>query len=148
MSRDPSALLRIEVLDPQFQHESRHLLPHYVAIEKVLAAEHARLGLISADQERSIVGALDSVDDVNESLLHEVPRAHGHELREPQRALTAAFDIRTTSSRLVSAGPANPDAVRMVPAGQSGECERLRAKWYDRSVHSTGVQAPATAGAR
>lgn len=57
---DPSDLLREEILDPQFRYELNHLLPSYVAIERVLAAEYARMGLIERDDAKRIVGILQS----------------------------------------------------------------------------------------
>lgn len=57
----PTALLREEVLDPQFRYEAEHLLPHYVAIEKVLALEYLRMGLIGPDDAAAITGVLDAV---------------------------------------------------------------------------------------
>ncbi|EWM10354.1 argininosuccinate lyase [Kutzneria sp. 744] len=59
----PSELLRAEVLDPQFHYESRQLLPHYLAIETVLAREYERMGLLTAEETKAIVDILDSVDD-------------------------------------------------------------------------------------
>jgi len=63
VSGGPSDLLRAEVLDPQFHYESRQLLPHYLAIEKVLAREYERMGLLTAEETAAITGILDSVDD-------------------------------------------------------------------------------------
>ncbi|SPE63096.1 Argininosuccinate lyase 1 [Streptomyces netropsis] len=57
----PSELLHDEVLDPQFRFESRHLMGHYVAIEKVLAAEYARMGLVTTDEAHAIATLLDGV---------------------------------------------------------------------------------------
>nr|WP_205862707.1 lyase family protein [Planosporangium thailandense] len=53
----PAAVLHDEVLAPQFQYELTHLLPRYVAIEKVLVVEYLRLGVLDEDDARS-VGAL------------------------------------------------------------------------------------------
>ncbi|MER7761429.1 lyase family protein [Streptomyces sp. NPDC097619] len=53
----PARLLHEEVLAPQFAFESRHLLHHYTAAEKVLAAEYARMGLLT-EAEAGAVAAL------------------------------------------------------------------------------------------
>ncbi|KAA2254661.1 argininosuccinate lyase [Solihabitans fulvus] len=55
-------MLREEVLDPQFRYEAEHLLPRYVEIERVLAAEYLRLGLITAREAEDLGAALASVD--------------------------------------------------------------------------------------
>ncbi|MFB6479686.1 argininosuccinate lyase [Streptomyces virginiae] len=57
----PAELLHDEVLAPQFGFESRHLLRHYVAIEKTLAAEYVRMDLITAEEAHRIAVLLDSV---------------------------------------------------------------------------------------
>ncbi|MFI7356364.1 argininosuccinate lyase [Streptomyces avidinii] len=57
----PGELLHDEVLAPQFGFESRHLLRHYVAIEKTLAAEYVRMDLIAAEEAHRIAALLDSV---------------------------------------------------------------------------------------
>jgi argininosuccinate lyase len=56
----PSALLREEILDPQFRYEVANLLPWYVRAEKALLAEYLRLGVLSADQAQRIAAALDT----------------------------------------------------------------------------------------
>ncbi len=56
----PSALLHEEVLRPQFDRESRHLLGWYVLVEKVLVAEYLRLGLLDGAQARAVAALLDS----------------------------------------------------------------------------------------
>lgn len=43
----PDQLLHDEILEPQFRYEAQHLLPWYKVIEKVLALEYRRMGLIS-----------------------------------------------------------------------------------------------------
>jgi argininosuccinate lyase len=50
----PSALLHDEILAPQFQYEAEHLLPWYVAIEKVLALEYGRMGIVSRARVKEI----------------------------------------------------------------------------------------------
>lgn len=50
ISTGPAEVLRAEVLEPQLRYELRHLLPHYVAVEQVLVAEYARLGVLDAAQ--------------------------------------------------------------------------------------------------
>ncbi|GAB3460707.1 lyase family protein [Actinophytocola sediminis] len=62
LGADPSALVREEILDPQFHHEVTHLLPDYVEIEKVLVVEYLRMALIDADQARALGTALASAD--------------------------------------------------------------------------------------
>lgn len=55
----PGRLLHDEVLAPQFRFEVEHLLPSYVVVEKVLALEYHRMGLIRADQATAIAAQLD-----------------------------------------------------------------------------------------
>ncbi|MGW9435511.1 lyase family protein [Streptomyces sp. NPDC055607] len=57
----PSDLLHDEVLAPQFRFEVRHLLDHYVAVEKVLAAEYVRMDLLTAAEARAVAALLDEV---------------------------------------------------------------------------------------
>jgi argininosuccinate lyase len=57
----PDALLRDEVLDPQFRYEVEALLPHYVAIERALLAEYTRLGLLTGEESRRVDAQLDTV---------------------------------------------------------------------------------------
>ncbi|MDX3500421.1 lyase family protein [Streptomyces sp. ATCC51928] len=54
----PSALLREEILDPQFRYESEHLLPFYVRIERALVAEYARMELVTPEQAAELDGLL------------------------------------------------------------------------------------------
>ncbi|WP_171165657.1 argininosuccinate lyase [Streptomyces sp. I05A-00742] len=61
ISSGPHALLHEEVLAPQFAFEAEHLLPWYAAIEKVLAVEYRRMGLVTADQARRIGEALHGI---------------------------------------------------------------------------------------
>ncbi|MDF3299504.1 argininosuccinate lyase [Streptomyces tropicalis] len=61
ISGGPNQLLHDEVLAPQFRFESRHLLPHYVAVEKALTAEYARMGLLTADEAHTVAALLDGV---------------------------------------------------------------------------------------
>ncbi|MFD7505034.1 argininosuccinate lyase [Streptomyces sp. NPDC059850] len=58
----PSALWHEEVLGPHFRYEVTHLLPWYIVIEKVLAAEYARLDLISDADARALGRALHTAD--------------------------------------------------------------------------------------
>lgn len=55
----PSQLLHDEVLQPQYEYEATHLLPWYILIEKVLAVEYLRMGLVSDKQAASLGQALD-----------------------------------------------------------------------------------------
>ncbi|MFD4789572.1 argininosuccinate lyase [Streptomyces sp. NPDC058459] len=57
----PSDLLHEELLAPQFQFEVRHLLEHYIAVEKTLASEYTRMGLLSAAEAHSVAALLDAV---------------------------------------------------------------------------------------
>ncbi|MEV0644090.1 lyase family protein [Phytomonospora sp. NPDC050363] len=54
----PARLLHDEVLAPQFRYESAHLLGWYALIEKILLCEYRRLGLVSAEDARSIAKLL------------------------------------------------------------------------------------------
>ncbi|GLW90342.1 argininosuccinate lyase [Actinokineospora globicatena] len=54
----PSAVIDEEVLAPQFRYEVAALLPHYVSVEKVLALEYRRMGLLTDDQAREVGGLL------------------------------------------------------------------------------------------
>ncbi|WP_422736341.1 argininosuccinate lyase [Micromonospora sp. WMMD729] len=56
----PGRLLHDEVLAPQFRFEVEHLLGSYVAVEKVLALEYQRMGLLTADQAAAVAAGLDS----------------------------------------------------------------------------------------
>ncbi|MGW0810975.1 lyase family protein [Nonomuraea sp. NPDC002799] len=58
----PATLLHEEVLEPQFSHDVRHLLPHYLHIEKVLLAEYRRMGILTADETRVIARVLDGIE--------------------------------------------------------------------------------------
>ncbi|MEV0899961.1 lyase family protein [Actinoplanes sp. NPDC049802] len=49
ISAAPSELLHDEILAPQFRYEAEHLLPWYIAIEKVLALEYGRMGTVPAE---------------------------------------------------------------------------------------------------
>ncbi|MEV7615502.1 lyase family protein [Streptomyces sp. NPDC089799] len=57
----PARLLHEEVLAPQFAFESRHLLHHYTAVEKVLAAEYARMGLLTPAEAAAVAALLDGI---------------------------------------------------------------------------------------
>ncbi|MET8976755.1 lyase family protein [Streptomyces sp. NPDC004539] len=50
VSLPPSALLHEETLAPQFAYEAEHLLPWYVAVEKVLVVEYGRLGVVPEER--------------------------------------------------------------------------------------------------
>ena len=50
----PSQVWHEEVLAPQFAYEVEHLLPWYVAIEKVFLLEYARMGLVDADEAAAL----------------------------------------------------------------------------------------------
>ncbi|MEV0230704.1 lyase family protein [Nonomuraea sp. NPDC050786] len=57
----PAILLHEEVLEPQFSHDVRHLLPHYLHIEKVLLVEYRRMGILAEGETRAIARALDGI---------------------------------------------------------------------------------------
>jgi argininosuccinate lyase len=57
----PSEVWDEEVLAPQFAYEAEHLLPWYVAIEKVLLLEYVRLGLVPQAQAATIAARLHEV---------------------------------------------------------------------------------------
>lgn len=57
----PSEIWHEEVLAPQFAYEAEHLLPWYVAIEKVLLAEYVRLGLCERDHAAALAARLDAL---------------------------------------------------------------------------------------
>ncbi|MGW3199181.1 lyase family protein [Streptomyces sp. NPDC001118] len=56
----PSRLLHDEVLKPQFDYEVANLLPWYAAIEKVLALEYLRMGLINSKEAVLLGQAMNS----------------------------------------------------------------------------------------
>lgn len=58
VNRGPSEVLDEEVLRPQFRYEAEHLLPWYLAIEKVFALEYRRMEVISEEQAAAIGAAL------------------------------------------------------------------------------------------
>lgn len=58
----PAALLHREILEPQFQHEMRHLLPWYVHCEKVLLLEYLRMGLLDPSQAGAVAALLHGLD--------------------------------------------------------------------------------------
>ncbi|MGW0737099.1 lyase family protein [Streptomyces sp. NPDC002851] len=58
ITQGPVQLLDEEVLEPQFRHESAHLLRWYVAMEKVFALEYERMGVITAQQADALLGVL------------------------------------------------------------------------------------------
>jgi argininosuccinate lyase len=57
----PDEILNREILEPQFNYELTHLLPFYLLLEKVGATESCRLGVMSPDEARSILSALDQI---------------------------------------------------------------------------------------
>ncbi|MFE3904806.1 argininosuccinate lyase [Streptomyces sp. NPDC059153] len=58
----PGALWHEEVLGPHFQYEVANLLPWYVVIEKVLAVEYSRLGVVTDAEARELGQALHGTD--------------------------------------------------------------------------------------
>ena len=58
----PSEVWHDEVLAPQFEYELRHLLPHYLAIEKVLLLEYLRMGLLDGAECAAIAARLRGID--------------------------------------------------------------------------------------
>ncbi|MFE9799226.1 argininosuccinate lyase [Streptomyces goshikiensis] len=61
ISQPPATLLHDEVLAPQFAYDSRHMLGHYLHLEKALLLESQRLGVLTAAQTRAIASALDRI---------------------------------------------------------------------------------------
>jgi argininosuccinate lyase len=61
VSAGPGRVLHEEVLEPQFRSESQHLLPFYIAIEKVLLLEYERMGLMTGGQAGAIAQLLREV---------------------------------------------------------------------------------------
>lgn len=59
---DPDALVHTAVLKPQFDYEVAHLLPFYLALEKVSVDEACTLGLLPPASAQAITGALDRID--------------------------------------------------------------------------------------
>ncbi len=57
----PADLLNEEVLEPQFSYEVRHLLPHYLHIEKVLLLEYRRMGILGPEEVAGIARALHAI---------------------------------------------------------------------------------------
>ncbi len=62
LQEPPSALLSEMVLQPQFTYELQHLLPHYIQIEKVMASEYERLGVMPTQEAQEVVHLLDQID--------------------------------------------------------------------------------------
>lgn len=57
----PADLWDREVLSPQFGHELTCYLPGYAAIEKTLAAEYLRMGLLTRERATAVIAALDGL---------------------------------------------------------------------------------------
>lgn len=57
----PAQVWHEEVLAPQFAYEAEHLLPWYVAIEKVLLLEYRRMGLVAEADTATIAGRLHEI---------------------------------------------------------------------------------------
>ncbi|WP_062209137.1 argininosuccinate lyase [Streptomyces sp. NBRC 109706] len=62
VSGTPSELWHEEILGPHFAYELKNLLPWYVAIEKVLAVEYARLGVLTEADAEALGQALHTLD--------------------------------------------------------------------------------------
>ncbi len=58
---EPAEVWHNEVLAPQFGYEAAHLLPWYVAVEKVLLLEYVRMGLASADHAAALAARLSEI---------------------------------------------------------------------------------------
>lgn len=69
----PSEVWHEEVLAPQFEYELRHLLPHYLAIEKVLLLEYRRMGLLDASRCAAVASRL---HEITRRTLSADPRAN------------------------------------------------------------------------
>ncbi len=57
----PSRLVHSQVLKPQFDYEKKHLLAHYLDVERAQLLEYVRLGLVSSGEAAAIAAALDSL---------------------------------------------------------------------------------------
>lgn len=90
----PASVWDEEVLAPQFESEVRHLLPWYIAIEKVLLLEYVRMGLASADHAAALASRLSEIQ------------------ASPVRPSPAEnmSDIAFAIERHVAAGPVRPFA--------------------------------------
>jgi argininosuccinate lyase len=90
----PSRVWHEEVLAPQFDHEVRFLLPHYILIEKVLLLESLRMGLVDADNAAAVSRRLSELDG-------------GELLADPRANMS---DISFAVERFVTEGPMTPFA--------------------------------------
>ena len=90
----PSEVWHEEVLAPQFAYEVEHLLPWYVAIEKVLLLEYARMGLVDAGEAEALGRRWASVSPTS---IAADPRAN-------------MSDIAFALERYVAEGPVRPFA--------------------------------------
>ena len=61
LSSGPSAQVHDEVLYPQFVFDTTHLLPHYLAVERVLLLEYERMGLVGSGQRKAVTALLDEI---------------------------------------------------------------------------------------
>jgi len=61
VSRPPAALLHDEILAPQFRYEVERFLPHYIHIEKALLVGYQRMGVLDAQEVRSVSAALSAI---------------------------------------------------------------------------------------
>jgi argininosuccinate lyase len=61
IAAEPARVWHDEVLAPQFRYELTHLLPWYLAIEKVLLLEYVRMGLASLDQAGPLAARLSEI---------------------------------------------------------------------------------------
>jgi argininosuccinate lyase len=61
IAQEPSQVWHDEVLGPQFGYEVAHLLPWYLAIEKVLLLEYVRMGLADPDHARALAARLTEI---------------------------------------------------------------------------------------
>jgi argininosuccinate lyase len=57
----PDALLRADVLEPQFRYEAEHLLPYYLQVEKVLLVEYERMGVLDTAAVHAVAAVLDEI---------------------------------------------------------------------------------------
>lgn len=90
----PSEVWHDEVLAPQFEYELRHLLPHYLAIEKVLLLEYRRMALLDGAQCAAIAARLREITP--ESITAD--------------PLANTSDIAFAIERHVAEGPVEPPA--------------------------------------
>lgn len=123
----PSEVWHEEVLAPQFAYEAEHLLPHYLAIEKVLLLDYLRMGLVDAAGAKALAARLDS-------LRSDAVRA------DPEQNMS---DISFAVERHVQSGATPPFAAWHVDRSRNDlqVCAQLMAAREDLAAVVDGVLA-------